>query len=171
MLKKILATTALSTLLAGPVLAQDTMAPDATIDPPALDDTAPGAELPESDVPAPDAFQDEPMDGAPATDALTGAETVLAEDVIGADLLDFEGNSIATVDDVVMDTQGTVEALLVDVGGFLGFGARTVAIPLSDVTVDVDADGETVLRTALTAEDLENLPEYEEEPEAPATEM
>lgn len=201
MLKKLLATTALSALLVTPALAQDTTDPDATIDPPAMEETAPeqgndplldsdpldapetdapdmdapdmdapDTDAPEMDAPETDMPEADPIDGAADPGAAPAGDTVLADDVIGADLVDFEGNSIASVDDVVMDTEGGVESVLVDVGGFLGFGAKTVAISLDDITIDVDADGETVLRTALTAEDLENLPEYEA-PEEPATEM
>lgn len=186
MLKKILATTALSALLVSPALAQDTTDPDA-IDPPAMEETTPeqGTDPLLDSEPMDDPLDDpaDPLEapedplGAPETEAPetdmpdmpeatdpgadVGGATVMADDVIGADLVDFEGNSIATVDDVVMDTTGEIESVLVDVGGFLGFGARTVAIPLADITIDTDADGDTVLRTALSSDDLENLPEYE----------
>jgi sporulation protein YlmC with PRC-barrel domain len=177
MLKKILATTALSALLAAPVLAQDAPPPDDPIDPPVMEEPAPEPGLPEGDVTEPGEFPDDPVDTQPDTAPLPGTDAapdtaaVNAEDVIGAELVDFEGNSIATVDDVVIDAQGGVEAVLVNVGGFLGFGARTVVIPMSDVTVDTDIEGEIVLRTALTSEDLENMPEHQEEPEEPPLDM
>lgn len=183
MLKKMLATTALSALLVAPALAQDTVQPDEPIEAPAQMDDAPetttpetdplGAPMEEPEADMPEFGEPEAADPAPEADPLQGEDTgmpatdpIFAEDVIGADLVDFDGESIATVDDAVLDASGNVEALLVDVGGFLGFGARTVAISIDDVTMETDLDGNVVLRTALTADDLENLPEYEEEPEA-----
>ncbi len=186
MLKKMLATTALSALLVAPALAQDTVQPDEPADAPAMMDDAPETptqdsdpldapmEEPEADMP--EFGEPEAADPAPEADPLQGETTggldtapatdpIFAEDVIGADLVDFDGETIATVDDAVLDANGNVESLLVDVGGFLGFGARTVAISMDDVTMETDLDGNVVLRTALTGDDLENLPEYEEEPE------
>ena len=176
MLKKMLATTAITTLLAMPVMAQDTTTPDdAPITDMQTDDTmdapgsAPGIDMPQTDAPATDPMVIDPMDEPMTDDPLAGSDmpagqALLADDIIGADLVNFEGESIATVSDAVLDAEGNPEAALVDVGGFLGFGARTVAIPVADLTLDVGDDGNPVLRTSLTTEELENLPEYTADP-------
>ncbi|MGL4413720.1 PRC-barrel domain-containing protein [Roseinatronobacter monicus] len=191
MLKKLLATTALSALLIGPAFAQDTQptddpieapadAPDASEDPmtdpladPADDPMADPADDPMADPvddpmtePADDPMADpadDPMADDMDMDTTPNGDTVLADDVIGADLLGFDGEVIATVDDVVLDATGGIESILVDVGGFLGLGATTVEIPFADVTVETDEAGDTVLRSQLTSDDLEAMPEYEEE--------
>lgn len=199
MLKKLLATTALSALLIGPAFAQDTQptddpieapadAPDASEDPmtdpladPADDPMADPADDPMADPvddpladpaddpmtePADDPMADpadDPMADDMDMDTTPNGDTVLADDVIGADLLGFVGEVIATVDDVVLDATGGIESILVDVGGFLGLGATTVEIPFADVTVETDEAGDTVLRSQLTSDDLEAMPEYEEE--------
>ena len=191
MLKKLLATTALSALLIGPAFAQDTQptddpieapadAPDASEDPmtdpladPADDPMADPVDDPLADPaddpmtePADDPMADpadDPMADDMDMDTTPNGDTVLADDVIGADLLGFVGEVIATVDDVVLDATGGIESILVDVGGFLGLGATTVEIPFADVTVETDEAGDTVLRSQLTSDDLEAMPEYEEE--------
>lgn len=191
MLKKLLATTALSALLIGPAFAQDTQptddpieapadAPDASEDPmtdpladPADDPMADPVDDPLADPaddpmtePADDPMADpadDPMADDMDMDTTPNGDTVLADDVIGADLLGFDGEVIATVDDVVLDATGGIESILVDVGGFLGLGATTVEIPFADVTVETDEAGDTVLRSQLTSDDLEAMPEYEEE--------
>ena len=183
MFKKMLATTAITTLLAMPAFAQDTMNPDEPVitdDAPMGDDamdapvTDPGFDDPAMD----DPMIDDPMIDDPAMDtdppaaatdpvddplASPDGATLLADDVIGADLVNLNDERIATVDDAVLSPGGEVETVLVDVGGFLGFGARTVAIPAADLTLETGENGEPILRTTLTQEELENLPEYEAE--------
>lgn len=174
-LKKLLATTAMSTFLVMPAFAQDMPATDDPVEAPAdMPETTTDPMADPLDAPAADPMAD-PM-GDPMVDdgmgADTGADmgmqsapvdgTVTADDVIGADLLGFDGDVIASVDDVVLDTAGSIEAILVDVGGFLGLGATTKAIPFEDVSVEADDSGNTVLRSQLTASDLEAMPEYEE---------
>jgi hypothetical protein len=175
MLKKMFATTAIATMLTAPAFAQDTMEP---IDPPA---TEPGFDAPVMDDPMiddpmmEDPMMDDPAFDEPAVDApivdepVTDADplaapagdVLIADDVVGADLVNFEDERIASVDDVVLDPEGNVEAALVDIGGFLGFGGRTVAIPAADLTLETDENGETFLRTSLTRDALDDLPEYE----------
>jgi sporulation protein YlmC with PRC-barrel domain len=46
---------------------------------------------------------------------------------------DPSDNKIGDIDDVLIDKAGSVSALIVGVGGFLGMGEKDVAIPFSDV--------------------------------------
>lgn len=184
MLKKLLATTALSALLVAPAYAQDTQptedpieAPADTpefdqdpaadpLDAPADDPLADPVDDPladPADDPMADPIEDDGMTDDMEMDTAPAGESVMADDIIGADLLGFDGEVIATVDDVVLDASGEIESILVDVGGFLGLGATTVAIPFADLDVATDEDGETVLRSQLTSDDLEAMPEYQEE--------
>ncbi|TVQ59626.1 MAG: hypothetical protein EA355_00235, partial [Rhodobacteraceae bacterium] len=41
--------------------------------------------------------------------------------------------SVGAIDDVVMTQDGDVRGVLLDVGGFLGFGARTVMVDIEDL--------------------------------------
>lgn len=97
-----------------------------------------------------------------AMDVTTAASRFHASDIIGADLLDAAGDTIASVDEILITSTGDVEAFLVDVGGFLGIGAQTVAISLTDVSIEHDENDNLVLRSSLTQEQLEAMPEYEE---------
>lgn len=211
MLKKMLATTALSALLASPALAQGVTQPQDPTTPTApapAEDPLGGPADDTFDAPADDAFDapaddplgapaddtfDAPADdplGAPADDAFDtqaddplgapadapgvgtldgeGAEVETGpgfapEELIGADILDFDGQVVAQVNDVVTGADGEVETILINVGGFLGLGARTVGIPFEDVTVDTDDAGKIVLRTPLTSDDISDLPEFEQQ--------
>lgn len=173
MLKKLLATTALSAFLVTPAFAQDTQPIDDPIEAPADDPLADPVDDPLADPvddpladPADDPMTeptDDPLADDMDTDTAPAGDMVMAEDIIGADLLGFDGDVIATVDDVVLDASGEIEFVLVDVGGFLGLGATTVQIPFADLDVATDEDGDTVLRSQLTSDDLEAMPEYQEE--------
>ena len=46
---------------------------------------------------------------------------------------DPSDNKIGDVDDVLIDKEGNVTALIIGVGGFLGMGEKDVAIPFSDL--------------------------------------
>ncbi|SMC44768.1 PRC-barrel domain-containing protein [Fulvimarina manganoxydans] len=71
-------------------------------------------------------------------------------DVIGAD-----GKAIGEVEDVLGDQTGQPKAVVVEVGGFLGVGEKNVILMLNDVSLDMGK-----LRTQLTKEQIETLPEY-----------
>jgi hypothetical protein len=45
---------------------------------------------------------------------------------------------LGEIDDVIVDAGGSVRAVVVAIGGFLGIGARMVAIPWDQFTVDGD---------------------------------
>ena len=76
--------------------------------------------------------------------------------------------SVGSIDDIVMTQDGEIRGVLLDVGGFLGFGARTVKVDISelyfvtdtDVAEDID-DFDIVI--AMTQDELENLPEWDED--------
>jgi hypothetical protein len=82
-----------------------------------------------------------------------------SEMLTGANVHDRDDNSIAEVSDLVLTTDGQVTDVLVDVGGFLGIGERTVAIPLDRVTVGRDEGGMVRIWVDMARADLEALPE------------
>ena len=79
---------------------------------------------------------------------------------IGADVTNSQGEDIGEVNEVVLDTGGQAEGLVVDVGGFLGVGERRILVDWSDVTVRGEDDGSVTVATALDKARLESLPEY-----------
>jgi PRC-barrel domain len=89
-----------------------------------------------------------------------GRETLTAELLTGADVRDPEDKSIAEVSDLVLTAEGQVTDVVLDVGGFLGMGAKSVAIPMDRLTV-AQADGGAVrIWVNMTKEELEALPEH-----------
>ena len=69
-----------------------------------------------------------------------------------------EGETIGTIDDVLLDQEeGVMTAAIVSVGGFLGFGAKQIAVKWDDLQQQFDAS-EIVLD--INREDAEAAPEF-----------
>lgn len=80
-----------------------------------------------------------------------------AHKIIGRDLMNASKDKIGTIDSVMLGRDGKVQAVIVNVGGFLGLGDKNVAIDWADI--DVSQDGKTIT-TALSKDQLKALPEY-----------
>jgi hypothetical protein len=80
---------------------------------------------------------------------------------MGSSLLGPDGERVAKVADLLFGPDGTVKRLVVEVGGFLGIGARRVAIDVDQLQRLPDGRGGD-LRTTLTRSQLEALPRYRE---------
>ena len=83
-----------------------------------------------------------------------------AELLTGADVRDASDASIAEVQDLVLTSDGQVTDVVLDVGGFLGIGAKRVAIPLDRLTVAQGDGGAVRLWVDLTKDELQALPDY-----------
>lgn len=54
--------------------------------------------------------------------------TVLASTLIGAQVVSPTGEDMASIKDVIVKTDGTIDGVVVGVGGFLGIGEHSVAV-------------------------------------------
>ncbi|WP_428031814.1 PRC-barrel domain-containing protein [Ancylobacter sp.] len=60
---------------------------------------------------------------------------------------------------------GPAATVVVDVGGFLGIGAKPVALPIQDLDFMRDEDGDVHAITRFTKDQLKELPEHTDRPE------
>ncbi|KKO45268.1 hypothetical protein WG68_11110 [Arsukibacterium ikkense] len=81
------------------------------------------------------------------------ANGIQASNLIGADVRTSNNEDIGSVQDLIIDGNGQVVAIVVSVGGFLGMGEKDVAISWSNVTRSGSADDQQ-LRINATREDL-----------------
>lgn len=122
--------------------------------------------------PAPGTMEDsaaaETMTDAPLTEgqmtlpegyAAIDRTALTAEMLTGANVRDASDSAIAEVSDLVLTAEGQVTHVVLDVGGFLGIGARSVALPMERLTVAQSGDSVT-LWVDMTREELEALPEH-----------
>ena len=106
--------------------------------------------------------------GAPETPA-AGFEPVTptaltADALTGATVYDRFGDRVSGISDVVLSSDGSeVEAVLLDVGGFLGLFTRTVRVDIDQLEIRSDPERSDVrVFLNMTEEELENLPEHDE---------
>ncbi|MBO6638138.1 MAG: PRC-barrel domain-containing protein [Roseitalea sp.] len=134
---------------------------------------------------------DETMAAADANteaDTMTGTETAAdgdrtyvplietsfeADRLIGMDVHGANDEDVGEVGDVLIGGDGEVQAVIIDVGGFLGLGEKPVAVSLDNMMIARadDAFDWSVIKTSLTAEQLEqhqafSRSEYESDPDA-----
>jgi sporulation protein YlmC with PRC-barrel domain len=82
-------------------------------------------------------------------------------------MTDTLGNSIGTVQDIVIDGDGKVVAVLVSVGGFLGLGETTVAIGLRHLTISSFDAEHLDVKTSLSREAIEQAARLDAEAQPP----
>lgn len=85
-----------------------------------------------------------------------------ADDLTGATTYDANDERVGDVSDLLLAEDGKVEAAIVDIGGFLGIGAKSVALELSKLDILRSEDGSDLrVYVTMTEEELEALPEFE----------
>jgi len=87
------------------------------------------------------------------------ATELRADWVLGTTVATPGGETIGTVDSLLLDEEeGNVTAAIVSVGGFLGFGAKQIAVNWEDLELEYDASEITL---DLSREDAEGAPEFD----------
>ncbi|MCW5735497.1 MAG: PRC-barrel domain-containing protein [Enhydrobacter sp.] len=111
---------------------------------------------------------------APATMAtestgdFNAAGDMSANAVIGTKVRNENKDTVGTVEDLYLDGQGAIKTVVISVGGFLGIGAKDVAVKWTDLKQTRDGKS-LVLLTNLSKDDLKALPDYTAERRRPAT--
>jgi sporulation protein YlmC with PRC-barrel domain len=146
MFRKLMATTALATLVATGAFAQDATTP-----------------TPDPAVPADTMKQDAPA---------MKAEGHLASNIIGESVYNStaeDAQHIGDVNDIVVGADGNIEFVVVGVGGFLGIGEKEVAIDFAELDW-AERDGDRWLVAPTTKEQLEQQAAFDRsayEPDVP----
>jgi hypothetical protein len=92
---------------------------------------------------------------------------VSANAVIGAKVRNDNKDTVGTVEDLYIDASGAIKTVVVSVGGFLGIGAKDVAVKWTDIKQT--RDGKSVmLLTNLNKDQLKAMPDYKYERRKPA---
>lgn len=63
-------------------------------------------------------------------------DEIRASKMIGSAVYDVQNRKIGSVSDVVLNKDGKVDAVVLDVGSFLGMGGKDVAVLPSDIKTD-----------------------------------
>ncbi len=88
------------------------------------------------------------------------SETSLySSDMVGAAVYGLDDEKIGDINDLMIAGDGTIEAVLIGVGGFLGLGEKDVAVPLDALDI-ATVDGETRITVPATERDLFDAPSF-----------
>jgi sporulation protein YlmC with PRC-barrel domain len=91
-----------------------------------------------------------------------GQEVTQAEatGVLGRMVHDSSGAQVGRVVDVVVEPSGLPRAIVVDTGGFMGVGARRVAVAWQFVHVPPPASKDDTINIDLSDDQVKSAPEY-----------
>jgi hypothetical protein len=91
---------------------------------------------------------------------LQDENSILASSMIGATVYSPNEEQIGDINDVIVNVDGSVQGIVIGVGGFLGMGEKNVAIEMKHLTLTPRDDGSVRLVLNATKEELENAPEF-----------
>jgi len=100
--------------------------------------------------------QADAKDGMAVDIATVDADTLHGEGVYGPN-----DDKVGDISKLVKTADGQMEGVVIDVGGFIGIGAKPVMIKADQLTV-LKNDTSITVHTGLTEEQLKSLPEYKE---------
>ena len=84
----------------------------------------------------------------------------LAGVFIGAKVKNDAGDTVGDIYDLLFSPQGQINTVVLGVGGFLGMGERTVAVPYSTLSFKVGPKGERIIIVPLSKENLVKAPDF-----------
>ena len=90
-----------------------------------------------------------------------------ADDIIGADVYHANDTDeeVGNVENILLDDQGQVSALIVNAGGLWGMGGDDVVVDIEHFSMETERDDNDVTHRILvdaTEDELENFPTYDE---------
>ncbi len=103
---------------------------------------------------------------APAPTAIRTVEPNAVEAILGSAITDKSGKDMGRLVDVLVDADGVPQAGVIDFGGFLGVGARKVAVHWSTLHF-TPGDGKHQIVLDMTPDEIKAAPSYSN-PDKPA---
>ena len=79
---------------------------------------------------------------------------IRASEMIGSSVYDAQNRDIGKIKDVILDQQGRIDQVVLDVGAFLGMGGKYVAVPMRDLKT-ANQNGKVRWTTNMTKEQLQ----------------
>lgn len=84
----------------------------------------------------------------------------LATQLIGTNVENSAGENLGDINDLVLGKNGEVVGALVGVGGFLGIGEKSVAIPFENISTTMKDENNAVVVLNVTKEELQAAPDF-----------
>jgi sporulation protein YlmC with PRC-barrel domain len=100
----------------------------------------------------------------PPTPGITTPSTineVYGSKVIGSSVHNTQGENLGKIDDLIIDPRNArIKAAVISVGGVLGIGAKSVAIPWEQISMGTGTDRDAIV-VAMAKEELEKAPSWQ----------
>ena len=84
-----------------------------------------------------------------------------AEELIGTNVYGTNDEHIGAIGDLALNEDGSVDAIVIDFGGFLGIGTKPVAVSIENLRYATDANSNKYLFVNVTRDQLDKAPAYD----------
>ncbi|HSM43258.1 MAG TPA: PRC-barrel domain-containing protein [Afifellaceae bacterium] len=91
------------------------------------------------------------------------AKQLTAEEMLGTSVYGSNRENVGEIGDVLMTDDGQADAVVIDVGGFLGLGEKPVAVGFESVKFYREDNGGLTVMTPFSEDELENAQVFDEE--------
>lgn len=102
-----------------------------------------------------------PDSSAASSVTIDASQAMLVTRVIGSSVFTAADENVGDINDLIFDNNGTIQAAIIGVGGFLGMGEKDVAVPLNQITAVRDETNAIKLTIAASRDDLEKAPAFD----------
>lgn len=89
------------------------------------------------------------------------ADQHLASDWIGKSVYNSADENLGDIADLLIGENGSVEGVVLGVGGFLGIGEKSVGVPFDALHTTADENGTATIHLDATGELLEAAPDFQ----------
>jgi hypothetical protein len=87
----------------------------------------------------------------------------------GATVYDAQNQKVGDIKDIILDRDGKVAAVVLDVGAFLGVGGKYVAVGMNDLKITQDNNNKPRFTVDMTKDQLKAAQAYELNPRSAST--
>ena len=95
-----------------------------------------------------------------AADNMQTAEELRTSKLVGSKVYNNANDNIGSIEDIILKPDGSIDEVVLSVGGFLGMGDKYVAVPFSDLKISRDGSSLKIV-TLATKDSLKALPDYQ----------
>jgi sporulation protein YlmC with PRC-barrel domain len=85
----------------------------------------------------------------------------LASLFFGQAVINNASETIGDINDLLFDKSGRISTAVIGVGGFLGMGEKSIAVPFAELSFTADAKGKRVVTLAMSKESLQAAPSFQ----------
>lgn len=96
---------------------------------------------------------------AVAADAMQAGDEYRTSKIVGSQVYNEANENIGSVEDIVLKADGSMDEVVLSVGGFLGIGDKYVSVPFADLKISRDGESLKVV-TKGNKDSLTALPDY-----------